>query len=351
MPEQVASIDQSGLPIFNQNWWINVARGASEYRELKVIHGDVVVGQLPFVLLRGRLGLLRGQDPHWSHLGGPIVDQRLSRAEQAEVIRSLIEQLPRWASFCFVCNPELSYADLVKSAFKQSGFDHATQITYLRHPSDGDVLNTRKSKHKGHFKRAAKELECVDVSAKEFVQFFEMNLKAKGKTSYSPLDTMTVLIDEAISRGQARAIAAKRVSGGQSTNHDGSDLYDAAIVYVWDKTRCYYWLSTYRNALRDNSEAKPHPDATKLLVVKAMENAQAMDLIFDADGVSTPGADNLYRNMFGLRIEQSRDVFQRATILERFRQKYRQQFRVLSPSYSSLRAAVIGNNAEKPPLS
>jgi hypothetical protein len=351
MPEQVVSIDQSGLPIFNQNWWINVARRAPEYRELTVIHGDVVVGQLPFVLLRGRLGLLRGQDPHWSHLGGPIVDQRLSRTEQAEVIRSLIEQLPRSASFCFVCNPELSYADLVRSAFKQSGFDHATQITYLRHPSDGDVLDARKSKHKGHFKRAAKELECVDVSAKEFVQFFAANLKAREKTSYSPLETMTALIDEAISRGQARAIAAKRVSRCQSPNHDRWAFYDAAIVYVWDKTRCYYWLSTHRSASKDNSEAKPHPDATKLLVMKAMENAQAMDLIFDADGVSTPGADNLYRNIFGLRIEQSRDVFLRATILERFRQKYQRQFRMLIPSYSSLRASVIGNNAQKPPLS
>lgn len=85
--------------------------------------------------------------------------------------------------------------------------------------------------------------------------------------------------------------------------------------------------------------------------MKAMENAQAMDLIFDADGVSTPGADNLYRNIFGLRIEQSRDVFLRATILERFRQKYQRQFRMLIPSYSSLRASVIGNNAQKPPLS
>jgi hypothetical protein len=351
MPEQLAGIDQSALPIFNQDWWIDIARGASEYRELKFLQGEVVVGQLPFVLLRGRLGLVRGQDPHWSHLGGPIVDHRLSRSEQAEVIRSLIEQLPRWASFYFVCNPDLSYADLVRSAFKNSGFDHATQMTYLRLPSDGEVLNTRKSKHKGHVKRAAKELECVDISAKEFVQFFETNLKARGKTSYSPLDTMTVLIDKALSRGQARAIAAKPISRSQSVNNGSSALYDAAIVYVWDKNRCYYWLSTHRIPSKDNSNAKPHPDATKLLVVKAMEEAQTMDLVFDADGVSTPGADNLYRNMFGLRIEQSRDVFQRATILERFRQKYRQQFRALIPSYSAFRAAVVGDEAGKPPLS
>jgi hypothetical protein len=54
-----------------------------------------------------------------------------------------------------------------------------------------------------------------------------------------------------------------------------------------------------------------------------------MNLIFDADGVATPGAENFYRNVFGLRTEQRRDVFQRQTILERFYQRYRQQFKAV----------------------
>jgi hypothetical protein len=340
MPEQVAGIVQSELPIFSQDWWINIARGSSKFRELKVVHQGVTVGRLPFVLSRSPLGLLRGQDPHWSHLGGPIVDQRLSRSEQVEVIRSLVEQLPRWASFSFVCNPGLSYADLVRSAFEQAGFHHAPQMTYLRLPSEGDVLNTRKSKHKGHIKRAAKELDCVDVSAKEFVHFFQANLKARRKKSYSPLGTMTFLIEEAVSRGQARAIAARPHSRSESVDHGRSSLYDAAIVYVWDKDRCYYWLSTYRIASADNSNAKPHPDATKLLAVKAMEHAQAMNLIFDADGVATPGAANFYRNMFGLSEELCRDVFQRETVFERLYQRYRQQFKAVTANVGMPRARV-----------
>jgi hypothetical protein len=329
MPEQVAGIDQSALPICSQDWWINIARGPSKYRELKVVHQGVVVGRLSLVLSRSRLGLLRGQDPHWSHLGGPIIDERLGRAEQAEVIHSLLEQLPRWASFNFVCNPDLSYADLVRIAFKQSGFGHTTQTTYLRLPSEGNVLNARKNKHKGHIKRAAKELDCVDVGAKEFVQFYETNLKAGKKKSYSPLNTMTFLIEEAVSRGQARAIAAKPNSRSQSVDHGRSSPYDAAIAYTWDNDRCYYWLSTHRIASADNSDAKPHPDATKFLVVRAMEAAQAMNLIFDVDGVATPGAENFYRNMLGLSREERRDVFERETTLERFYQRYRQQFKAV----------------------
>lgn len=339
MQDQLAKIEQSELPIFSQDWWINIARGSSDYCESKVVRGDVVVGRLPYLLSRStRLHLRRGQDLHWSHLGGPILDQRLNREEKAEVIRSLVEQLPRVSSFSIVCHPELSYADLVKQAFRQAGFTHQTQVTYVRYPSDDDVLSARKSKHRGHFKRAAKALECVNISAAEFVEFYQANLNARGKRSYSPVSTMKSLIEEAVSRGQARVIAAKRNSCGK----DEPALYDAAIVYLWDKTRCYFWLSTRRFSSRDKSNEKPHPDAIKLLAVKAMEDAGARNLIFDADGVATPGAEYLYRHIFGLRM-QRRDVFRRETAFGRFHQSCLQYFKVLLPNFGGI--ALVGNIA------
>ncbi|QNI32540.1 hypothetical protein H7849_00455 [Alloacidobacterium dinghuense] len=324
--EQVAGIDQSDLPIFNQDWWINIARGSAHYRELRVFDGDTIIGKLPYILSRSLIGLFHARDPHWSHIGGPVVDERLSRKEQAEVLHLLLQQLPRWASIDFVCNPNASYADLVKNAFMNAGFKHTTQITYVRHPTDVDVMNTRKSKHNGHIKRACKELDCVDISGTEFVRFLETNLKARGKKSYSPLDVMRRLIDEAVSRGQARAIAAKPKHFGNGAGNDSLATYDAAIAYIWDSNCCYYWMSTHRISSLDGSIQKPHPDAIKLLAVQAMHHAQEMSLIFDADGVTTPGTENLYRNMFGLKGEERRDIFQRTTALERLRQKYKSQY-------------------------
>jgi hypothetical protein len=265
----------------------------------------------------------------------------LSRAEKAEVVQSLIKQLPRGASFSFVCDSGLSYGDLVRQAFENAGFERSTEVTYIRFPSDGEVLSTRKGKHKAQIKRAAKALDCVDISATEFVDFFATNLKARGEKSYSPLSTMKPLIEEAVARGQARAVAAKRTSF-TSENRDCPELFDAAIVYVWDEIRCYYWLSTRRMPSKDQSDPKPHPDAIKLLVIKAMAEAETRNLIFDADGVTTPGTEYLYRNMFGLR-EQHRDVFRRATAFERFYQKCWPRLKVLIPTYSG--AAVIGNIA------
>lgn len=310
MKELGEGIRQCHLPIFSQDWWIDIARGTSDYRELKVSNGGVLLGKLPFVLTRNPLGLVTAHDLHWSHLGGPIVDESLSRSDQAEVIHQLLDQLPRRTSFSFICNPNLNYADLIRRAFISRGFEHWSQVTFVRRPSDGDVMSMRKSKHRTHIKRAAKDLDCVEISGNEFVQIFETNLRARNKKSYSPLEPLARLIDEARSRGQGRAIAAIPQKRNSTSSDRPPALYDAAIVYVWDSTSCYYWLSTNRLPSADTQPRRPNPDAIKLLAVRAMEDAQAMELIFDADGVSSPGTQNLYCNMFGLREELRRDVFQ-----------------------------------------
>lgn len=315
-----SDLNQSDLPIFNQDWWIAIARGSSDYRELRIVDGHAVLGKLPYVLSR-RHGLFQAHDPHWSHIGGPIVDECLSRKEQAEVVQQLLAKFPRWCSGHFVCNPNRSYADLVRDAFKRAGFEHIVQTTYVRYPTDVPVTNLRKGKHNGHIRRASQKLDCVDISPKEFVRFYEANLKAKAKTSYAPLEIVTRLTDEAVRRGQARAIAARPKTSSAKSSDSGFALYDAAIVYIWDPSRCYYWMSTRRPPSSENRYPKPHPDAIKFLAMHAMQHAQEMKLIFDVDGVTTPGSENLYRNMFGLRKEERRDVFQRITALERFVRK------------------------------
>ena len=233
-------------------------------------------------------------------------------------MQQLLAKFPRWYSGYFVCNPNRSYADLVRDAFKRAGFEHTTQTTYVRYPTDAPVMNLRKGKHNKHIRSASQKLDCVDISATEFVRFYEANLKAKTKTSYSPLEIVTSLTDAAVRRGQARAIAARPRDSSATANDSGFALYDAAIVYVWDRSRCYYWMSTHRHHSSESSCPKANPDAIKFLAMHAMQHAQEMKLIFDADGVITPGSENLYRNMFGLRKKEHRDVFQRITALERF---------------------------------
>ena len=326
------------LSVFHQDWWLDIARTYAGYRELKVVLGNRIVGRLPFVVRRNRLGLTLGQDPYWAHLGGPIIEESMSDPEKAQVLRSLLGQLPRRTSFTFICDPTLSYARLVRSAFFDAGFEHSSQITYVRLPEQADVLSERKRKHRGHIKRAAKSLECVDLTATEFVDFFESNLNARGRRSYAPLKMLPHLIQQAMDRGCGRAVAVKPSLNDESQAGGSFLTYDAAIVYIWDERRCYYWLSTHRIA-SEKEMCKPHPDAVKLLLFTAMEHAQAMNLVFDADGVVTPGADHLYRKILGLKIEERRDVFRRLNALERLYQgsrtrltQWRSQDSTLSPT-------------------
>ena len=156
---QDAAHVRSDLSVFSQDWWLDIARASSDFRELTVVRGNRIVGRLPFVLWRNRLGLSCGQDPYWSHLGGPILEDGLDRAAQADVIRLLLEQLPRWTSFSFVCDPNLAYANLVRNAFRDAGFEHSTQVTYVRFPEETDVLDSRKHKHRGTSSEL-KSLEC-----------------------------------------------------------------------------------------------------------------------------------------------------------------------------------------------
>lgn len=312
--------DRPDLSAFHREWWLNIARSFPGYREVNVVRGGETLGRLPFVLWRNRVGLTFGQDPYWAHLGGPVVREELSAPEQADIICSLIQQLPRRTSFTFICDPTVCYAGLVRRAFIDAGFEHSSQLTYVRLPEDGDVLSEKSRKHRGHIKRAAKSLTCVDVCASDFVRFFEANLTARGKRSYAPLNMLPRLIEQAINRGCGRAIAAKP-NGIDDVS--SNTLYDAAIVYIWDDRRCYYWLSTHRVPSKQENVRKPHPDAVKLLLVNAMEHAQSMGLVFDADGVVTPGADHLYRTILGFRIEERRDVFLRLNTLERIYQKSR----------------------------
>jgi len=309
-------INQSCLPVFQQSWWVGIARGVARYREAQVIEDGVIVGSLPYIVERrkNRLGIPWGVSPHWSHLGGPVVSQALSNQGKANVLRQLIEQLPRKTSFSFICSPHTNDAGLIRQAFINAGFEHSKEITYSQTPESVGIMVRLNSKHRTHIKSAEKNLEVMEIGTAKFINFYEANLKAAGLKSYYPLSVAS----ELIARGregdppQVRVIAARKRKEGSP--------YDAAIACAWDKERYYFWMSTRR---RPSDGDKPHPDAIKLLIVKATHHAMSLGLTFDADGATTQGHENLYKEILKLQNTESRDVFDRTTKSARLFRKYR----------------------------
>jgi hypothetical protein len=333
MPSRL--LPQSGIAtvhadptVFEQPWWIEIAKGDSDYRELQVSRAGVAVGRLGFILVTNKLGNKLGFPPIWSHLGGPVVSQDLGREERTDVIRELIAQLPRNTSFRFVCSPTTSDADLTKLEFTKAGFEWSTETTYLQYPSDDGILERLFGESRRQVVSAPKKLQVLDIGADEFVAFYEVNLRESGKKSYASLQSVRDLIIRG-QRGDApqiRIIAAKQ-------RREGAPL-DAAIAYAWDNKRFYLWLVTHRHS-SDNFRDKPHPHAVKLLIFVGTEVARKMGLIFDADGAITEGNQILYRDRLKFPHAEFRNVFTRDTKMYGLYKRFQMKFRGLSGSRRS----------------
>lgn len=320
----IRGIGQSGLPVFQQSWWVEIARGAARYGESQVVEDSVVLGSLPYIVKKNRFFIRWRVNPHWSHLGGPVVSQALRDEEKSSVLDQLIGQLPLRASFHFACSRDGSDAELIRRAFIKAGFSHSRQLTYSQPPDDADVMSRLKSKHRIHIKAADKKLEVMEISAREFTSFYAVNLRTARMKSYAPLDVAR----DIIAKGQAGDTRQVRVIAARRRDSKSGSPYDAAIACAWDQKRYYLWLTTRRRISSDRSDDKPHPDAIKLLIVKAMKHAQNLGLIFDADGVTTQGSDKLYKEILKIPNMELRDVFDRATMLVRLCEKFRATVRL-----------------------
>lgn len=305
----IDGIDEASLPVFQQKWWLDVARQADNFGEATVFKSGVLVGSLPYIMRRGRVGLRYCASPDWSHLGGPVVSQTLSDAEKSAILRQLIAQLPRSISFGFRCPPASQDRELIGEAFKAAGFRHFTETTFSQSPDQANVMERLTRKHRLHIKSAAKALDIAEISEDQFIDFYSVNLAESGIKSHERLD----LARELIARGRGsvpprvRVIAAGKKAAGVPL--------DAAIACAWDSMRYYYWMSSRRRRGDNSPHDPPHPDAIKLLIVTAMAHARDLGLIFDADGCSTPGHMTLYRDVLGIPNEEFRDVYERLTRL------------------------------------
>jgi hypothetical protein len=312
-------IDQSRLPIFEQDWWVDIARNSAGFRELTVLEDGLVVGRLAFTVPRNRLGFRSGGNLPTCHLGGPALAESLSPKRLAEVLDGLLEQLPPNIPFHFIVSAHVSYAPYVREAFKKAGFKHSTQANYLRRPTasrTSNIVGGFSRKRRAHINSADRTLEVMEINSEDFISFYRANLKASGRAPNFPLGIAQDFIAKGICRGQVRVIAAQRkMDNTENVNHAP---YDAAVACAWDKERYYYWLSTRRHADRvDSHRPHPHPDAIKLLILKAMSHAEQLGLTFDADGATTPGRSHLYKDILSLHEEETRDVFERITFFAR----------------------------------
>jgi hypothetical protein len=304
-------IDQSLITVFQQDWWIEAAGRTGRRAHAQVVADGVIVARLAYMVRRSRLGLRWAAAPDWTHLSGPVLSQSLSRAEKADALRQIMAQLPRGLSFGFVGPSHTADADLIRDAVRAAGFVHSLETTYSQSPAQADVMARLTRKHRLHIRAAERVLDIEDSDADEFIAAYARNLREAGRICHMDLEAARAVIARgmALSPPQVRVMAARQ-------RRVGAKL-DAAIACAWDRSRYYFWMSTRRLPAADETCDRPHPDAIKLLIIHAMAHAHALGLTFDADGVQTPGATTLYRDILRIPNQEFRDVFERVPSLVR----------------------------------
>lgn len=354
-PSQIG-IDEANVPVYQQNWWTQIARGQREFREITVEKDGVLVGRLPFMMKRNRFGLVWGGTPDWTHLGGPVISSALSANEKQQVLQELLANLPD-ISFDFEFDRQSPDSQLIRQAFLDAGFSHSLHNNYCQYPHElgifvenaVDELGLQKSQasekkaaadnadsgageqqassrnlseQRRKIRKANDEsLEPIDMDANAFVDFYLSNLAAEGKICHGPIEVVRHLTQKGRERGQIKIFAVRQKA--QNSDAPFGWTPDAAIACAIDRARLYLWMMTDRPFAPDSPFPKPHREAIKVAIVRAMKYARDNDLIFDVDGVGLGDTETLYRDRLRIRNLEYRDGFRRrtnvATLFERVR--------------------------------
>lgn len=226
------------------------------------------------------------QMPNLTHFLGPGIDDgkgaECNKAlKRNSITRQLIERLPKTSGFYQKVHRDVG--DVV--AFQQSDFKSSVEFTYEIAPAQQSSLwLDLRDKTRNVIRRASEKLEVTNrVDTKEFIDFYNSNLKEHNAINTYDYASSIKVCEEAIDRRRGCCLAIRSASGDLS----------AAIFYIWDDRSAYYFMST-----RNHSS---HNGAISLLIWNAILDASARGLIFDFDGLGTNGS-NLFYIGFGGRV-------------------------------------------------
>jgi len=282
---------------YQEDFFYNRAANGLRKFEPRAWRNGRLVGRLPFTVRRQGGLFFFGGPPSWAHIAEPILASDLSDEDKSTVLGELVLQLPRWASLRFVCNPQQNDQIYIQ-VFKEAGFEHSTQSTYLALPSDLSVMdpnneNGLRKKRRDSIKCAQRKVAITeDLSTEQFTEFYGKNLKIQNKIYYDDLQIVTDIIANGRAAGNVviyTAIAKKESVGSDVAEVQVGDIV-ASIAIVYGSCRCYYWLST-------RLQTTGFSDTVEVLILHAVEQAKLRGVVFDADGVSTNGTKALYERL------------------------------------------------------
>lgn len=270
--------------VFHEPWWLDtVCPGGWDAAE--VMSDGRLVAWMPYAVVRRR-GFMVSVMPSLSHCMGPAVDEgngtpasRMSR--RLELLIELGSRLPRVSCFSQTCHPGLH--DVL--GLQCCGFDAFVQFSAEILPSTPEeAWHGMRDKARNAIRRAKEALQVETMpDAQEFIRFYRSNLDSARRRSYYDLERIPRLFEQANSRGQGRIVGAR----------DRAGALVAAVFYVWDRSRQWYFLSTRRPEAENG--------AVSLLLWEGIAQAQNAGRVFDFDGIASPGSARFFSGFGGQR--------------------------------------------------
>ena len=256
--------------IFHEDWWLNAA-APGRWREATATRGGRTVGHLRFVeRMMGNMRIC--EMPPITRVLGPVISPEGEKTESRvrfchSVMQELLESISGHDHVEMTLDP--SCHDL--AAFMAAGCDVRVMPTLLldcRAPV-AELWDGLRDKTRNVVRRALERLtvrEVTDVDA--FIAYYLGNLG--GEPSYFDINIVRPIHEAVAARGQGRILAAT----------DAHGVVHAAIFFVWDEDKVYYFLSTRDRAVADIG-------AVSLLIWEGIKAAHELGRVLDFDGVTT----------------------------------------------------------------
>jgi len=280
---------EKGVPIFNQDWWLDAVCGQDNWNVVLVEKGGSIVGALPYCIDK-KLWFNRIQMPLLTQTLGPYINYPVNQkyykrlSWEKEVYSDLIKQLPNYDFFQQSFSPQVTNW----LPFYWHGFKQTTRYTYrIKKITEEQLENEYETDIRRRRKKAAnlgvtvEELHSVD-------DFFCLNKKTFNRKNmqipYSK-DIVERIYDACMAHDAVKMFAAKLP--------DGTVI--AANFLVYDYNTVYYLMGGIDPDTKDMGGMDIVQHSSILFALQS-------DKVFDFEGSMVESIEKYFRSFGAIQV-------------------------------------------------
>ena len=275
---QLCETEGSGIPLFQQYWWMDTVCRGKRWDVILCFDGDRVVGSMPF-LYGSRLGMKYIVQPQLTPWCGPWVRQGIDGEAKQAVLARLADGLRDRKALLLMQNFPPETTDALP--FTSRGFRSVSRFTYRFLPiPEPSTLRSVAAKERRKGVDVVENTYSLDrqVGVEEFADFHIAYWERRSGRDLLGREFILRVCNTALSRGQGMLYGLR--------NQDGTLMASRFVVF---DDRCAYSLlsALHADALRNSMT---------LLVWKMIEDLYECTQAFDFEGGMDPGIGHFYHS-------------------------------------------------------